>query len=402
MKNVTYVLLLGVAIILISGCGRISTEVDLSAPSDLTAIVIDSIKIRLDWKANNDLRDGFMIERKKLNEDYVLLITVNQNDTTFIDITVSNNVTYYYRICTYINSDKSDYSNIANATCHQDEIYVPEDFSSIQSAIENTISGNTILVLPGAYIENINFIGKNIILTSTNGPESTIIDGNQSGRVVTINSGEDSSAVLCGFTITNGLGGICCDYYSNISLINLIIKENSAVAGGGISGSPIMKNVVVCDNYASDSGGGIYGSPTMNNVIIYNNTADFWGGGIYCGFNRSPYMVNVVVSNNISNINCGNGIYLNPILVNCIIWGNPPQDISVFSDSLESTYSNIQDGWIEGNISEDPLFIDPENGDFHLQTNSPCINTGNPDPQYIDTDGTRNDMGAYGGPNGNW
>lgn len=80
---------------------------------------------------------------------------------------------------------------------------------------------------------------------------------------------------------------------------------------------------------------------------------------------------------------------------------------------LPSIYSTGGDQWVEysnlsgyfsgeGNINENPLFVDPENGDFHLQIGSPCIDTGSPSPQYNDPDGSRNDMGAYGGPGGDW
>lgn len=47
-------------------------------------------------------------------------------------------------------------------------------------------------------------------------------------------------------------------------------------------------------------------------------------------------------------------------------------------------------------------YMNTDNGDFHLQPGSPCIDAGNPDPQYNDPDGSRNDMGAYGGPGGDW
>ena len=85
--------------------------------------------------------------------------------------------------------------------------------------------------------------------------ETTIIDGNQSGRVVTFYSGEDSTAVLSGFTIQNGLadygGGIHC-YESNPKLANLMITGNHSGGGGGI----------MCSDYSS---------PTISNVVISNN-----------------------------------------------------------------------------------------------------------------------------------
>ena len=85
------------------------------------------------------------------------------------------------------------------------------EYPTIQSAIDSSFAGDTVLVASGEYVENINFNGKNILLASnfildsdTSFISSTIINGNQSGSVVTFNSSEDSTAQLVGFTITNG------------------------------------------------------------------------------------------------------------------------------------------------------------------------------------------------------
>ena len=88
-------------------------------------------------------------------------------------------------------------------------------FATIQTAIDSSSDGDTVLVQAGTYVENINFNGKNIVVGSlylttqdTSYISSTIIDGNQSGSVVKFVSGEDTTAVLTGLTITNGLGGL--------------------------------------------------------------------------------------------------------------------------------------------------------------------------------------------------
>ena len=131
-------------------------------------------------------------------------------------------------------------------------INVPADQPTIQEGINVAVDGDTVLVQPNTYFENINYNGKNISVASlflttqdTSYISQTVIDGNQSGCVVTFENGEDSTAVFCGFTITNGLGEYGYPGHSGgISIFNsahpvlnyLIIQNNSAdwIGGGGI------------------------------------------------------------------------------------------------------------------------------------------------------------------------
>src|SRR5262245_1643542 len=83
-------------------------------------------------------------------------------------------------------------------------IRVPADQPTIQAAIGAASNGDVVQVAPGTYIENVNFLGKAIRVTSEQGPEVTIIDGNQAGSVVTFASGETLQSVLNGFTVRNG------------------------------------------------------------------------------------------------------------------------------------------------------------------------------------------------------
>ena len=343
-------------------------------------------------------------------------------------------------------------------------VYVPDDYPTIQSAIDAVIDGDKVIVNPGTYYENINFIGKNITVASlflitqdTTYISQTIIDGNQNGSVVTFESGEDSTTVLCGFTITNGDGdpfggGIYCDD-SNPNLEYVTITSNSAGSGGGIfcldNSSPTLINVTITGNSASDNGGGFFcldnSNSTLTNVTITGNSAwngggisswynsnltltnvmitenSAWhGGGIGCWDNSSPCLVNVTISDNSASDN-GGGIYCsssNPILVNCILWNDSPEEIYLEDSSFEVVYSNIQGGWEgEGNIDENPLFSNQQNLPFNLQDTSPCIGAGideieingiwyfapefdlegNPRPNPA---GSMPDMGAYENPLG--
>ena len=205
-------------------------------------------------------------------------------------------------------------------------INIPDDQPTIQQGINVAVDGDTVLVQPNTYFENINYYGKNITVASlylttqdTSYISQTIIDGNQIASVVTFDSGEDSTTVLTGFLITNGNansfgGGISCTD-SNPSLSNLSILNNSAYCGGGIScinSSPSLESMTIDNNMVITYGGGIfcnvYSNPNLVNVVIMNNTNVINGGGIYCGNNSSPSVTNTTISNNSAEEH-GGGIY---------------------------------------------------------------------------------------------
>ncbi len=157
------------------------------------------------------------------------------------------------------------------------------DYTIIQYAINNAVDGDTVLVWPGIYYENVDFIGKNITMASlllTTGDETyrynTIIDGNNNGSCVVVMSGE-TNAIINGFTIQHGsgtnfahpvlhYGGGIFTNYSICSIINCVIIHNYADGGGG---------GIQCgrDSYVFLAG-----------TSINNNHGSGGGGGIACGY----------------------------------------------------------------------------------------------------------------------
>ncbi len=311
-----------------------------------------------------------------------------------------------------------------------DILNVPDDFETIQAGIDAAEAGDTVLVRWGLYRENIDYCEKNITIGSRyiiTGDEAyiaeTILDGDSCDTVVRFRNIEN--AVLKGLTIQNGYsafgGGIQC-LESNPLITDCVIKNNIAHQNQGGSGGGIycrganveIRNCIIASNSAA-SGGGIYcmqSNPSIQKSIIISN-ASIDGAGIYCN-ESSPRMTNCTISNNVSDWR-GGGIWgyvgSRPLIVNSIIWSNIPQELYFYSghaqNNLLVSYSNLmggQDGistngncnieWRDGNIDEDHLFVDPDNGDYHLTAESPCIDAGDPDSDPA-PDGTRADMGAY-------
>ena len=265
---------------------------------------------------------------------------------------------------------------------HAAVINVPGDQPTIQTGINAAIDGDTVLVQPGTYVENINFNGKSIVVGSlyqvtgnTSYISSTIIDGNQNGSVVTFTNGENHASIIEGFTITNGYvpgavwsggGGINCSY-SSPTISFCIIKNNEVefynwtTQGAGVkcfNSSPIITNSIISNNQGPSGIGIFEGNPTIQSSVIANNS----GAGIH-------HIVESYVQK--------------PVVLNSIISGNDGQSISLtdnmepFQADITVMYSCIPD-WnnVSTNISLDPMFIDSNNGNYHISNFSPCIGAG--------------------------
>jgi len=283
-----------------------------------------------------------------------------------------------------------------------------EAFKTIQDAIYNpsVASGDEIWVAAGIYFLEKTYIHGNYILVDRvvgiyggfNGTETERDQRDWINNVTTVDGNEKfpcfyltKDATIDGFTITNGY---------------------SVDNGGGmriLQSAPTITNCAFNWNSAAGNGGAIfnfwsawppYSSPTITNCTFYGNSAGKNGGAIANDNNSFPTITNCTFYGNSADSDGGGGgaIWRQPdvsaIITNCILWGdtadNGPEiypDIDTDGGVYTVSYCDIdQDGYAgsDGNIQEDPRLADPDNRDFHLQLDSPCIDVGINDPPEIE------------------
>ena len=172
-------------------------------------------------------------------------------------------------------------------------INVPGGQPTIQAGINAAMNGDTVLVAPGTYKENINFMGKAITVRSSGGPKVTIIDGGGVNSVVTFSSNETARSVLAGFTVQNG------------NAVTALEAEGGGIAIEGAS--PTIRNNIVQNNLGSNAGGGIgigFASPLIQGNTIRNNSQSaevvggVGGGGISVRGAGSPRIIGNLILNN--------------------------------------------------------------------------------------------------------
>jgi hypothetical protein len=275
------------------------------------------------------------------------------------------------------------------STGHSAVYYVPDDYGTIQAALNDVVGGDTIIVRDGTYSgagsADIDFMNKAVTLMSENGPGSCTIDASGADRGFVFWRGETSASVLDGFTITNGNTGYGAGIYMD-------------------SSSPTIMNCVIANNSATVYGGALFlssSSPSLVNCTLVGNTASTGGGAITC-ISSAPDITHCTISDN--NTVSGGGIQCNassPTIVNSVLWGNAAtegDEIWLYGSSVASvSYSDVAGGqagavvypgatlnWGAGNMNSDPKFVGGD--DFHLTLSSPCVDMGMDAGVYTDID----------------
>lgn len=304
------------------------------------------------------------------------------------------------------------------------------DFTDIQSAINAADASDIVEIADGIYTgagnQNISFLGKAITVKSINGPGNCIIEGDNAmptpNRGFIFESEEGRGSVLEGVTIRNFWYLTCCEGGAGIfiadgdpTILNCQISNCQIeldmcpcqIYGAGVfvlNGSPLLESCVISGNGGAYYGGGLAcGDDTANvwvfltNCIISGNSASY-GGGIYEYYYNCSQIKNCTVVNNSSyGLYCQNppGVVSGPSpTIENLFWGNTPDQSWGYNLLTSRNYTPT----VGPTTRPDPKFVDPANGDYHLQWDSPCIDFceyAEYDPGDVDFDGEPRFMGQY-------
>ena len=212
---------------------------------------------------------------------------------------------------------------------------------------------------------------------------------------------------------SQGDGGGVFGTDSHPIFVNCTFNNNtSGFRGGGAyfnGGSYLeFQNCEIIGNSANISGGFMVEAEAsfwMDRTLVVGNTANQSVGAIGLGSSGGKWITNSTISEN-NGPNAG-GVQIwngDVVVVNSILWNNTPANdyMNVGGGSASAIYSTIGGGWDgEGNLDSDPLFKDPDNGDFTLSSDSPCKDAGIADwdgdgvEDVTEYNGSAPDMGAF-------
>ncbi len=289
--------------------------------------------------------------------------------------------------------------------------------ASIQAAIVAAQDGDVVEVAAGTFAEDLDFLGKAITVRGQ-GP-ATVVRGTGAGPVVRFTTGEGDGSVLDALTITGGIaeqGGGILVIDASPTIVRTIVAENAARRqGSGIHlerSAALVANNLFVGNHAVDPNAGdphtvqMTDAPVrlVNNTIAYGDSNGLLirGGGEAVVVRNNVFAANgsrvagEVRGRGICDFSRGAVIQYNLFHRNrrAALLSGTGDDYRRVREAERA----IGDPRLAFNVDGAPRFMQPRRGQFDLSVRSRGRDAGDPSPAAADRDGSRNDVGATGGP----
>ncbi len=332
------------------------------------------------------------------------------------------------------------------------------EYPTIQAGVDSAQVGDTVLVADGTYTgdgnRDIEFLGRDIVLRSQNGPETTIIDcegtAEEDHRAFRSSRGETPACRVEGFTIASGYwayaGGAIYLHTASLSISDCVFRDNYSNMGGAIYAFRSTLEIAGCQFFGNESvnggavnvqtstasidrcrfennlaqlGGAVYSrsysSTSLTDCELLHNTATMYGGAVYCG--PTDNQTELVQCNLLENRSDSVGAVLfsesgdgTAELSNCLIAYNR-NNLAFGGDTAILACCNVfandwgdyaesitgQEG-MRGNISANPWFCSKPTDDFTLMEGSPCLPENNSCGELIGLYG----VGCFPGEGSTW
>jgi hypothetical protein len=300
----------------------------------------------------------------------------------------------------------------ASAPSYAAQIEVPASLPTIQEAISAASSGDEIIVAPGTYSEQLDFLDKTITLRSQTGPAETILDGGQDGTIIEMDISQGRDTVVQGFTFRNAVNGAIWMNGASATIVDNVFERNAGYHGVALTangGAPLIARNIFRNHLRRPDSSlpckSVLNLANYSDVVFVNNVVannDCVGLEMFVAGDNTPLIANNTFVRNQTGLRFMSAYTAQfQVVRSNIFYGNaegvtwfpltrdpvPPQwRYNLFYGNGIDYKAGANLTGVDGNISADPLLRGLDIEDYNPDSDSPVVDAGEGDSGGFETD----------------